>query len=122
MYKVGVTGITGYLGSAVGKALLEKGNYFVRGSVRSLRNERKIDPIKKAYEGQEANYELVEADLLNPDSIQAFSKDLDFFIHVASPFPNLMAKLNPEEIMKPAIDGTKNVFKAAKDSGIKRVV
>ena len=87
--KVGVTGITGYLGSAVGKHLLNKGKYFIRGSVRSLENEQKINPIKKAYKGNEDNYELVEADLLDSDSIYQFVQGLDYVIHVASPFPDI---------------------------------
>ena len=51
-----MTGITGYLRSAVGKYFLAKGKYFVRGSVRNLQNSEKIGPIQEAYSGREDGY------------------------------------------------------------------
>ena len=120
--KVGVTGVTGFLGSAVGKALLTKGNYALRGSVRSLKNAAKVDPIKEAYKDFEGKYELVEADLTNRDSIFEFVKGWDSIIHVASPLPNLAKKMKPEEVITPAVDGTMNVLHAAHEFKIKRVV
>ena len=120
--KIGVTGVTGYLGSTVGKTLLSKGNYVLRGSVRSLKNSAKVDPIKEAYKGFEDKYELVEADLTNRDSIFEFVKGCDSIIHVASPLPNLAKKMNPDEVIKPAVDGTLNVLHAAHEFKVKRVV
>lgn len=70
--KIGLTGVTGYLGSAIGKALLSRGEYFLRGSVRSLANPEKIDSIKTAYKDFEGNYELIEADLTNKESVYEF--------------------------------------------------
>jgi dihydroflavonol-4-reductase len=120
--KVGVTGITGFLGSNVGKALLGRGNYFLRGSVRSLNNSQKVDPIREAYSQQETNYELVEADLNDRDSIFEFAKGLDYIIHVASPVPNVSKKTKEEDLYKPAIEGTLNVLKAANEHGVKKVI
>jgi len=120
--KVGVTGITGFLGSHVGKVLLNKGNYFVRGSVRSLQNSQKVDPILDAYNGMEDNYELFEANLKDKDSIFEFVKGLDYVIHVASPVPDVRKKMADEEVIRPAVDGTLNVLKAAHEFGVKKVV
>ncbi|CAI2374876.1 unnamed protein product [Moneuplotes crassus] len=120
--KVGVTGITGYLGSAVGKHLLQCGKYHVRGSVRSLENASKINPIKQAYKPYEDAYELKEANLLDDDSIYKFVEGLDYVIHVASPFPDISKKMDEEELIRPAVDGTLSVLRASQQFGIKRVV
>ena len=44
---VTITGVTGFLGSWVVKYYLEAGTYRVRGTVRSVNNASKIDPLKK---------------------------------------------------------------------------
>lgn len=49
-------------------------------------------------------------------------KDCTYVIHTASPFPST-APSNPDEVLKPAVDGTKNVLKACSEAGtVKRVV
>jgi len=44
---VTITGVTGFLGTWVTKMYLEAGSFRVRGTVRSLNNASKIDPLKK---------------------------------------------------------------------------
>ena len=44
---VTITGVTGFLGAWVTKFFLDTGNFRVRGTVRSLSNTGKIDPLKK---------------------------------------------------------------------------
>ena len=63
-----VTGVTGYIGSHVTKLLLEDGRQ-VRGTVRSLNNNERIDTLKKTLTPEDAKYplELVEADLTKDD-------------------------------------------------------
>lgn len=49
-------------------------------------------------------------------------KDCDYVIHVASPFPNAAPK-SEDEVVIPAVEGTKNVLEACAKSGtVKRVV
>lgn len=61
-----VTGASGYLASHVVQQLLQDG-YQVRGTVRSLTNPLKVDPLKKLGEEAENRLELVEADLTNEE-------------------------------------------------------
>jgi uncharacterized protein YbjT (DUF2867 family) len=62
-----VTGASGYLASHCVQQLLVAG-YRVRGTVRDVKNAKKIDPIRKlAKAGFEHNLELVEADLEKED-------------------------------------------------------
>ena len=43
---VTVTGISGYVGSQVGLALLKDGSFNVRGTVRDPNNAAKLDPLR----------------------------------------------------------------------------
>lgn len=96
----------------------------VRGTVRSLSNEKKVGPLKKLKpENAKYDLELVEADLTNKESWTEAVKDCTYVLHVASPFP----AQNPQdemEVIRPAVEGTKNVLEAcAKTKGaVKRVV
>ena len=44
-----ITGVSGYIGSLVCQKFLEHGSFKVRGTVRSLNNPKKIDPLKEAF-------------------------------------------------------------------------
>jgi len=64
---------------------------------------------------------LVEADLLNADSLDKAIKGCDYVVHTASPFP-LGAPVDENSIIRPAVDGTVAVMKACHKYKIKRVV
>ena len=61
-----VTGASGYVASHIIKQLLEDGRK-VRGTVRSLSNEEKVNPLR-ALPNAHKNLQLVEADLLKENS------------------------------------------------------
>jgi nucleoside-diphosphate-sugar epimerase len=83
-----ITGITGFIGSRVCHTFLKHGGFKVRGTVRSTKNPAKMEPLKKAY-GEElfAQLELVEADLLNEESMFKAIEGATYVVHTASPFP-----------------------------------
>ncbi|CAJ0565964.1 unnamed protein product, partial [Mesorhabditis spiculigera] len=111
-----VTGASGYIASHCVKLLLNEG-YTVRGTVRSLKNPKKVDPIKKL--DQDGQLELVEADLMDADSWPEAVRGCDYVLHVASPFPIVAT----EETIKTAISGTLNVLKACQNEpSVKKVV
>ena len=82
-----VTGASGYLASHIVKQLLELGCR-VRGTVRSLKDEKKVAPLRKLVENPKHDLELVEADLLNESSWLEAVKGCTYVLHTASPFPN----------------------------------
>ena len=116
-----VTGITGYIGSHVGKLLLESGKYKVRGTVRSKNNEAKIAPIRESFGELFDQLELVEADLLNEASLLEAISGSTYVMHVASPFVIEKPK-HEDELIKPAVEGTLAVMKAAHQGKVKRVI
>lgn len=65
---------------------LQDGTYKVRGTVRSTTNEAKLVPLRKAFGELFDSIELVEADLLDEQSIARAVEGSTYIAHVASPF------------------------------------
>lgn len=124
MSRVLVTGASGYLAMHVVKQLVDSGEYIVRGTVRSLANDKKVKPLKDL-SSENAKYplELVEADLTKKETWPQAVKDCSYVIHVASPFP-LEIPADEMEVIRPAVEGTTNVLEACAKTkgGVKRVV
>lgn len=62
-----VTGASGYIATHIIKLLLDQG-YRVRGTVRNLKDTKKVNPLKSLSSNAEKNLQLVEADLLKPEN------------------------------------------------------
>ncbi|XP_037793041.1 putative uncharacterized oxidoreductase C513.07 [Penaeus monodon] len=120
-----VTGVSGYIGSHVAKLLLEEG-YKVRGTVRSLSNEAKVEPLKSLVPDAKFPLELVEADLTKEEGWDKAVEGCTGVLHVASPFPDLVNQQVEEAgLVDTAKDGTLQVLKAVAAhaaASVKRVV
>lgn len=114
--KVLVTGITGFIAKHVAREFLEAG-YSVRGTVRSLRKGRTVGETLKPH----GEVELVEADLNSDAGWEAAVDGCNCVAHVASPFP-LGQPRHEEELIRPAVDGTLRVLRAAGRAGARRFV
>ena len=116
-----VTGASGYLSTHVIKQLLESG-LRCRGTVRSLTNKSKVDPLRALVKNAKYELELVEADLLDESSWIAAVKDCTHVIHTASPVPSHVPE-QENEVILPALNGVLNVFRACVQEGskVKRV-
>ncbi|KAF3533575.1 hypothetical protein DY000_02036496 [Brassica cretica] len=114
--KVCVTGASGFLASGflaswLVKRLLIEG-YEVIGTVRDPGNEKKLAHLRKL-EGAKERLRLVKADLMEDGSFDKAIIGCQGVFHTAS----------PEEILKPAIEGTLNVLRScSKNQSLKRVV
>ncbi len=124
-----VTGITGFVGSHCAQEVIKAG-YRLRGTVRSLADNRKLASVRALQAQSPFPIDLVEADLLSPDGWERAVEGCAHVLHVASPFPLHIPK-NPDEVIKPAVEGTLNVLRAVAASAsstssgsgtIKRVV
>lgn len=90
--------------------------------MRDPANAAKLAPLKKAY-GDElfSKVELVKADLLDADSLDQAIAGTDYVVHTASPLP-VKAPADENEVIKPALEGTLSVMRAAHKHHVKRVV
>jgi nucleoside-diphosphate-sugar epimerase len=115
-----VTGASGFIALHTIKQLLEKG-YRVRGTVRSLKDVKKNEPIT-SLPGASERLELVEADLNNPTSFIPAVAGVEYVLHIASPY--VLNVTDPQkDLVDPAVNGTLSVLQAAYDAGtVKRVV
>jgi nucleoside-diphosphate-sugar epimerase len=100
-----VTGASGFVAGHVVAELRSHG-YLVRGTAR-----RPVDGLA----------DVVPADLSRDDGWAAAVDGCDYVVHVASPFPNETPK-SEDELIRPAVDGTLRVLRAASGAGVKRVV
>jgi len=123
-----VTGATGYLAAYIIRDLLAKGHR-VRGTVRSLKNEQKLAPLR-ALPGAADALDLVEADMLRPSCFDAMLQGCCGLIHTACPIEIPMDGSPPASTMEeaqtkqlsPAVDGTSALLRSASSAGIGRIV
>jgi nucleoside-diphosphate-sugar epimerase len=116
-----VTGGTGFVGSHCILQLLQKG-YSVKTTLRSLsRSNEIIEMLKTAGITPADNIRFIEADLTKDDNWDEAVKGCKYVLHVASPILSQLPK-DENEIIRPAVDGTLRVLKAARNAGVKRVV
>ncbi|CAH6721569.1 putative NADPH-dependent methylglyoxal reductase Grp2p [[Candida] jaroonii] len=114
MTTVFVSGASGFIAQHVVKQLIEK-DYKVVGSVRSA---AKGDQLKQDLDTPNFQYEIVE-ELSAPGAFdQALKKhpEVTVFLHTASPFRFDIEDIE-RDLLKPAIDGTKNALSSIKKYG-----
>ena len=109
MTNILVTGGSGYIGGYCVRALLDAG-FSVRTTVRDL-----------ARKPTGAEVQVVRADLRSDDGWREAAAGCDAVLHVASPTLTQVPK-NDDEMVRPAVDGTLRVLRAARDAGVRRVV
>ncbi|MFN1218303.1 SDR family oxidoreductase [Chryseobacterium kwangjuense] len=116
-----VTGGSGFVALHAIRQLLDEG-YQVRATVRSLkRKDEIVTSLKNAGISEFENLQLVETDLSADAGWNEAMKNVDHVLHIASPIFLRLPKTE-EEMIRPAVDGTLRVLKAARDAGVKRVV
>ncbi|CAI0472922.1 unnamed protein product [Linum tenue] len=109
-----VTGAGGFIASWIVKLLLARG-YSVRGTVRNLEDPK--NEHLRELEGAKERLTLWEADLLDYNSLGRAISGCHGVFHAACPITD-----DPEQMLRPAVDGTKNVITAASAAKVRRVV
>ncbi|CAA7269674.1 unnamed protein product [Cyclocybe aegerita] len=119
--KVLVSGANGYIAMWTVKILLQQG-YRVRGTVRSAEKGKFMsDYFAKIGYGDAFEFVIVQ-DIVKDGAFDEVVKDVDAIEHMASPVN--FNPGDPQEVLKPAIQGTVSMLKSAMKNGteVKRVV
>jgi nucleoside-diphosphate-sugar epimerase len=117
-----VTGASGYLASWIVKMLLEQGIH-VHATVRDPSRIQKIEHLKKLAKTSSGQLTLFKSDLMDNGSFDEPMQDCELVIHTASPFFLTGIKNPEEELIRPALVGTRNVVESAKaNPTVKRIV
>jgi len=119
-HKVLVTGGSGFGASLVIPQLLAAGHE-VRTTVRSLAREPQVRATLERAGADTRRLSFVAADLERDEGWAEAVAGCDYVQHVASPFPQSQPA-DEQELIRPAVDGTLRVLRAARDAGVKRVV
>tara|TARA_Y100001968_G_scaffold327800_1_gene373623 strand:- start:257 stop:1267 length:1011 start_codon:yes stop_codon:yes gene_type:complete len=120
MKKVFVSGGSGYIALHCIAALIKKG-FKVKTSIRSLERKKEvIDSISKVINCNN-KIEICELDLLKDDGWDDALKDCEYALHTASPVSLLLSN-NPDDLIKPAVDGLERCLKSAVKNNVKRFV
>jgi len=120
MATVLVTGGSGFIGSHALLQLLATGHE-VRTTIRSLQREAGLRALLRANAADDARLHCFVTDLTQDAGWTDAVAGCDFVLHIASPFPAGIPK-HEDELIVPARDGALRVLRAARDTGVKRVV
>jgi UDP-glucose 4-epimerase len=110
-----ITGIAGFIGSSLARALVEQGH-----SVRGVDNlsTGKTENL----DGIAAAIEFRKADVLDEAAVLDACRDVDFVLHQAA-LPSVVSSIqDPMTSHRVNADGTVNLLLAARRCGVKRVV
>jgi dihydroflavonol-4-reductase len=105
-----VTGATGFVGSAVARALLREG-WQVRVLVRDSSDRRNLDGL---------DTEVLSGDLNDRGALERAAKGCEALFHVAADYR--LGARRPQELYRTNVEGTRNVLSAARLAGVARIV
>jgi dihydroflavonol-4-reductase len=105
-----VTGASGFVGSAVARALTARGDR-VRVLMRASSPRTNIEGL---------DVEIAEGDMRDAASMRRAMNGVRYLFHVAADY-RLWAR-DPDEIVRNNLEGTRAVMEAARDTGVERIV
>ncbi len=108
-----VTGASGFVGSRLVRALVERGER-VKGFVRAGSSLKQLEGLP------DDRFQLAFGDITVMHTVYRALASCDRMYHVASNFK--MWDADPERILKPAIEGTRATLEAAKKRKLSKVV
>jgi dihydroflavonol-4-reductase len=123
MQTIVLTGISGFIAKHIALQLLNAG-YAVRGT---LRNAARADEVRAALTphlkdpATLANLTFHTADLERDSGWAEVMAGAAAVMHTASPFP-IKAPKHPDDLIRPAVEGTRRVLTAAADAKVTRVI
>ncbi|MES2552010.1 MAG: aldehyde reductase [Pseudomonadota bacterium] len=116
-----LTGASGFIAKHVALKLLNAG-YSVRGTLRRMDRAEEVRAALAPYLTEHAGVlTFVQADLESDAGWAEAMAGVSALVHTASPFPIAQPK-DPATVIRPAVEGTERVLKAAAAAGVTRVI
>lgn len=116
-----LTGVSGFIAKHVALKLLNAG-YSVRGTLRRMDRADEVRAALAPYLTEHAGQiGFVQADLESDAGWAEAFQGVSALVHTASPFPIAQPK-DAATVIRPAVEGTERVLKAAAAAGVTRVV
>ena len=115
MAKYLITGIAGFIGSSLARALVERGE-----EVRGVDNYLTGKSTNLA--GYYDQIDFREVDLRDPSAIRAACEGIEYILHIGA-LPSVpLSVAHPEPSHRCNVEGTFNVLEGARAEGVKRIV
>jgi dihydroflavonol-4-reductase len=116
-----LTGVSGFIAKHIALKLLNAG-YAVRGTLRRMDRADEVRAALAPYLTEQAgDLSFVQADLESDAGWADAFGGVAALVHTASPFPGTQPK-DTASVIRPAVEGTERVLKAAAAAGVTRVV
>lgn len=115
-----VTGATGFIGTRLVQALVDRGHH-----VRALSRRSQIEPLPgfdpgRAHPLQHRRVEIVPGDITDPDSLRRAMTGCTRVFHLAAYAKNWAR--DPRTFHRLNVEGMRNVFQAARHGDVERIV
>ena len=116
--KVLITGISGFIGSNLGKELLNQG-----ADIYSIDNFSYIDADMAKKKLNFLNQiKIIEGDVSQKETWTKVPSDIEYIFHFAGPSSITLFKKNPEKCYNETVYGLWNVLEFAKNNSVKKVI
>ena len=117
-----VTGVAGFIGSALLERLLDLGQSVVGVDNFLTGHKRNIDDVLAIHPDERLQFRFIEGDLRDKEVAEKAVKDVDIVLHQAALGSVPRSLKDPMATHSHNVDAFLNILVAAKDAGIERVV
>ncbi len=117
-----VTGVAGFIGSALLEKLLDLGQTVVGVDNFITGHKKNLDDVLKINPDERLQFQFIEGDLRDPEVCKKVVKDVDIILHQAALGSVPRSMKDPVTSHQHNVDAYLNLLWAAKDAGVKRVV
>src|SRR5690349_2226188 len=117
-----VTGVAGFIGSALLEKLLDLGQTVVGVDNFITGHKKNIDDVLSINPDERLQFQFIEGDLRDPEVAAKACKDVDIVLHQAALGSVPRSMKDPITSHAHNVDAFLNVLTAAREAGVKRVV
>ena len=117
-----VTGVAGFIGSALLEKLLDLGQSVVGVDNFLTGHKKNIDDVLSINPDERLQFQFIEGDLRDPEVAKRACKDVDVVLHQAALGSVPRSMKDPLSSHAHNVDAFLNVLNGAREAGVKRVV